>query len=424
MGIHEQDLGTLIRGARCTLRLTQGQLGQRVGYSASAISRIESGKMRLDPTAAPRFAKALNLSLDQLRGSTVPGRALIATVASTLTPDEEDALRRRGVLAGALATGMTAVVGAGPAAAATADLDDLLFRLPDADPAPLKNLLSEVVTARRHYTSARYAELGRVLPGLLATAEATREAAGGTARRQAAALLARGYVLAAELALKAHSDAAWVAADRALIAARSSGLPVPVGEASRVLAITMRRSSRCTSAVNLLHNQAAELDPANPRTAAVRTTLLLTAAYSAAAGSDRTTALSLLDEAEDETARHPEAPRGLFTVEATRTQVDLYRISVHNTLGTPDEGVMVADRLNVDHIPTAERRARAWTDIARMHHALGQGTETFAALRRVEQEAPQEVRRPALRALTTNLLYGPARIPGLREFAGRTGALV
>ncbi|KYG51275.1 MULTISPECIES: hypothetical protein [Streptomyces] len=134
--------------------------------------------------------------------------------------------------------------------------------------------------------------------------------------------------------------------------------------------------------------------------------------------------MSLLDEAEDETARRPEAPRGLFTVEATRTQVGLYRISVHNTLGTPDEGVMVADRLNVDHIPTAERRARAWTDIARMHRALSQGTETFTALRRVEQEAPQEARRPALRALTTNLLYRPARIPGLREFAGRTGALV
>ncbi|MFF1834171.1 hypothetical protein ACFVXE_08190 [Streptomyces sp. NPDC058231] len=49
--------------------------------------------------------------------------------------------------------------------------------------------------------------------------------------------------------------------------------------------------------------------------------------------------------------------------------------------------------------------------------------QTFAALRHVEQEAPQEVRRPALRALTSGLLYGPARVQGLREFAVRTGAV-
>ncbi|MEU8034636.1 hypothetical protein AB0C13_39850 [Streptomyces sp. NPDC049099] len=53
-----------------------------------------------------------------------------------------------------------------------------------------------------------------------------------------------------------------------------------------------------------------------------------------------------------------------------------------------------------------------------------EGKQTFAALRRVGQEAPQEVRRPALRALTAGLLYGPTRIEGVREFAARTGALV
>jgi hypothetical protein len=110
-------------------------------------------------------------------------------------------------------------------------------------------------------------------------------------------------------------------------------------------------------------------------------------------------------------------------VQATRAQVDVYRIGVFNALGTPDEGVKVAAGLEIGHMPTAERRARAWTDTARMWHALGNGPQTFASLRRVEQEAPQEVRRPALRALTSDLLYGSARVQGLREFAVRTGAL-
>ncbi|WP_051790735.1 hypothetical protein [Streptomyces sp. NRRL S-1022] len=154
----------------------------------------------------------------------------------------------------------------------------------------------------------------------------------------------------------------------------------------------------------------------------MRTTLLLTGAYSAATGRDRSTALALLEEAEQETERHPAVP-GLFTVEATRTQVDVYQIGVLNALSTPDEAVTVAARLNLARMPTAKRRARAWTDVARTWNALGDGSQTFAALRQVEREAPQEVRRPSLRALTAGLLYGPTRIEGVREFAAPTGAL-
>lgn len=422
-----KDLGALIRGARNALRLTQEQLGLMVGYSASAISRIEGNRMRPHPNVMPLIARVLVLPPVSSSGSAVPEASAIATVAIGWMPDEEDAVRRRDLLTGAVAAGATAIVGTGAGTAVAlpaVDLEDVLFRLPSAEPAPLADLVSRTAAARQAFTAAHYDDLGGALPGLLATADATKAAADGRARQQASAVLARAYVLAAELASKQHSDAAWVAADRALTAARASGMPVPVGEASRVLAITMRRSGRWSSAVDLLTREAAELDTADARTGAVRTTLLLTAAYSAATGQDRTTALALLDEAEEDAKRRPEAPNGLFTVEATHAQVDVYRIGVLNALGTPDEGVKIATDLNVDLMPTAERRARAWTDTARMWHALGDSQQTFASLRRVEQEAPQEVRRPALRALTSDLLYGPARVQGLREFAVRTGALV
>ncbi|MCP3816649.1 helix-turn-helix domain-containing protein [Streptomyces sp. A3M-1-3] len=418
----------VIRGARGAARLTQAQLGRTCGYSASAISRIEANKLRPEHSAMLLMAEVLGIPPERLCGSAVPHGPVVATVASERLSDEEDAVRRRELLAGALAAGATAMVGTGATSAAAvsgdsaASLEEALFRLPAADAVPLAVLTAQTVAARRTFQAARYSDLGHSLPGLLTAAEATRDAATGRARQQAAAVLARAYVLTAELATKQHSDAAWVAADRALIAARASGSPVPVGEASRVLAITMRRSGRWSSAVNLLTREAAELDPSRERTGAVRTTLLLTAAYSAASGGDRSTALALLDEAEEYAERLP-AVQGLFTVEATRAQVDVYRIGVLNALGTPDEGVKVVAGLNIGFMPTPERRARAWTDTARMWHALGNGQQTFAALRRVEQEAPQEVRRPALRALTSDLLYGPARVQGLREFAIRTGAL-
>ncbi|MFF8398381.1 helix-turn-helix domain-containing protein [Streptomyces sp. NPDC016172] len=424
MGQASAEIGALLRGARCAKRLTQAQVGEVCGYSASAVSRIESGRLRLDHLSLMRFAMFLEIPFDRLCASAVPDVVNVATVAGGCRSDEEDAVRRRELLTGVVAAGATAAVGSGPASAATPpdDLELSLFRLPQAAPMPLPRLVGQVAVARRDFCATEYTRLGNVLPGLIASAEATRDASAGRAREEASVALARAYVLAAELATKQHSDAAWVAADRALAAARSSGIPVAVGEASRVLAIAMRRSGRSTAAVHLLAKEAADLDANRDHTGAVRTTLLLTGAYSAAAGGDRSTAMSLLEEAEQEADRRPAVP-GLFTVEATRTQVDVYRIGALNMLGTPDEAVKVTARLDVSHLPTPERRARAWTDVARMWNALGDGRQTFAALRQVEQEAPQEVRRPALRALTAGLLYGPAQVEGLREFAARTGAL-
>ncbi|MEV6738633.1 helix-turn-helix transcriptional regulator [Streptomyces sp. NPDC051104] len=420
-----EEIGALLRGARCAARKTQAEVGKATGYSASAVSRIESGQMQVDYPTLLKFAAVLRIAPEQLRASAVSGMANVATVAGGCRSVEEDEVRRRNLLTGVVAAGATAVVGAGPAAAAAqpVDLDVALFRLPQAEPVPLPRLVAQIAAARRDFCATQYTRLGQTLPGLIASATATRDAASGRTREQADLALARSYVLAAELAAKQHSDAAWVAADRALAAARCSGIPVAVGEASRQLAIAMRRSGRSTAAVHLLTKEAADLDASRDHTGAVRTTLLLTGAYSAATGRDRTTALSLLEEAEEEAGRRTAVP-GLFTVEATRTQVDVYRIGVLNALGTPDEAVPVAARLNVDRMSTPERRARAWTDVARMWNALGDGKQTFAALRRVEQEAPQEVRRPALRALTAGLLYGPTRIEGVREFAARTGALV
>ncbi|MDQ8707503.1 helix-turn-helix transcriptional regulator [Streptomyces sp. LHD-70] len=421
------DIGAIIRGARCAARLTQTQLGQKCGYSASAISRIESNQLRLEHQRLLQLAVLLNIPPNRLTSTPVPATATIDTVERPA--DEEDAVRRRNLLTGAVAAGATAVVGASPAGAAPASadpaaaLEEALFRLPSAPPAPLTRLTQQTATARADYCAARYTALARALPDLIATATATRDSLSGREREQAGVIVARAYVLATELALKQHNEAAWVAADRALAAARAVGHPVPIGESSRVLAITMRRSGQCPAAVRLLRREATDLDPAQTQTGAVRTTLLLTAAYTAANGTDRNTALDLLDEAGEQTERHQDAVPGLFTVDATRAQVDAYRISVLNALGTPDEGVRIAQRLDIDHMSTAERRARAWTDTARMWHALGDGPQTLIALRHVEQEAPQEVRRPALRALTTDLLYAPARVPGVREFAIRTGAV-
>ncbi|MFG2119190.1 helix-turn-helix domain-containing protein [Streptomyces sp. NPDC048710] len=51
-------MGAVLRGACCARRLTQAKVGEACGYSVSAVSRIESGKLRLDDLDAVRCGPA------------------------------------------------------------------------------------------------------------------------------------------------------------------------------------------------------------------------------------------------------------------------------------------------------------------------------------------------------------------------------
>jgi hypothetical protein len=409
------------------------------------MSRVEAGTLRPTPETLLRIAEALDLPPQRLgivpvpaqrraSPSCSPAAGPAARVANgVMQAQQEVPVRRRELLAGMAGTAAAAIIPT-PAAAATASTsdDDLAAALeralyaPDAiGPAPAAVVEQHLAAARGDFTAARYGRLGQALPGLIGAAEAGRDASAGAARERAHSTVARAYVLATELAVKQHSDIAWVAADRALASARAGGSPVVIGEAARVLAITMRRSGRPAAAVDLLRRTAADLaDQRGAAPQAVAATLMFTAAYTAACDRRRSDALDLMAGADEAIRRLPaDTPAApLFTVDATAAQRDLYWIGVHNALGTPDEGVPYAARLTAVALPTAERRARLGTDTARMWHQLGDQRRTFTALRLVEQAAPEEARRPALRALTADLLYSPAPLPGVREFARRTGA--
>ncbi|SCF95477.1 hypothetical protein GA0115259_1055110 [Streptomyces sp. MnatMP-M17] len=101
----------------------------------------------------------------------------------------------------------------------------------------------------------------------------------------------------------------------------------------------------------------------------------------------------------------------------------MYRISSLTVLGTPDDAVPYARRVEPAQLANTERVARYLTDTARMWHQLGDGRRTFSALRSIEHTAPKEVHLPAIRTLTADLLYTPGSLPGRREFAVRTGAV-
>jgi DNA-binding XRE family transcriptional regulator len=427
--------------------LTQAKVGAELGYSPSGISRIESGELQPTWSVLVQFADLVGLPRAVLESHPGGGAAAVASVpgAGGVTErtslargsTEGDAVRRREFVAGALGVGAALAMGPGstPARAATEfgdpqdAIERALFQPEDAAPVRIETLVAQLGRGRADFRGARYVQLGDNLPGLISSATATRDAARGSMLDTAEAALARAYVLAAELAVKYHQGAAWAAADRALTAARASGDPVVLGEAARMLAITMRRAGRAQGATEFLIRTAQSLDAergdAPAEAVAVRASLLMTAGYSAAQAHQHGTAETLMDAAEETAARVPQDRQlPLFTVDASLAQVDLYQVGVATALGVPEQGVKYAARINPSRLPTRERRARYWTDTARMWHALGEERRAFGALRAIEQVAPEEVRRPGLRALTADLVYGPSGgAPEIVAFARRTGAL-
>jgi transcriptional regulator with XRE-family HTH domain len=63
MQLKSTELGKRLRERREELRITQEDLGVRVGRDQRAISEYESGKRRLSAIDMPVFAKALEVSM-------------------------------------------------------------------------------------------------------------------------------------------------------------------------------------------------------------------------------------------------------------------------------------------------------------------------------------------------------------------------
>jgi hypothetical protein len=100
---------------------------------------------------------------------------------------------------------------------------------------------------------------------------------------------------------------------------------------------------------------------------------------------------------------------------------------VHHALGEHARALRCARSVRVEQLPTAERRARFFVDVSRAQHAAANPVGAYHALLAAEHFAPEDVRRPSVRALTAELLYTPGAsgtATGLRVFAERTGALL
>jgi transcriptional regulator with XRE-family HTH domain len=94
--LRSAEIGARVAAARHQTGMTGSELGAAVGLRKDQISKIESGKRRLDVGELPGIAAALGVTVRYLVGqSERPGLAMAARLAVGAGPESTRAARRR-----------------------------------------------------------------------------------------------------------------------------------------------------------------------------------------------------------------------------------------------------------------------------------------------------------------------------------------
>ena len=413
--INTRDFGGLVKHIRIKRGWKQADLGQKAHYSASTISRLESGVR--PPTDIP-MARAIAEALE------IPGRVLAEILGVVSAPPakvfstadgrgEEDPVRRRTLLTAA---------GAAVPLHLLAALDDALTVIPAADrQMPGAEVAARLRAARTLFDAGRHPELIVSLTHLLAVAHT----ASHPDDRASYARLAACYNLATEALSKiGRHDASRLTADRSAIYADLSDSPLAAAAAARALSIVLRHTGNQAAAQRVTLAAASKVEAtglATSEQAAVFAQMLCTASYAAAQSGDRASALELIGFAE-RAARDLPLNESQQTFVVTPASVSLYKLGVLWSLGDAGAAVDIGSKLNPGQFATAERRSRLHTDMARAWWQWGKAERTATSLLSAFRESPAEVRdRPAIRSIADTLVAQHPRVTGVRELALAVG---
>jgi hypothetical protein len=297
------------------------------------------------------------------------------------------------------------------------------------DHAPdIRALTAAVGNVRQQYQDCHYAELIKYLPALLTRLHAASLALTGQAQSRAFALSADAHHVAAGLLLKLDDQGlAYLAADRSMRAAETSGDPVTVAASARIITHTLMSGGHLGTAITTASTQAARLDrdiPAHtPDSLSVYGALLLRGSIAAAQLGNRSAAHELLGEAEDAGERLGFDGNLRWTAFGP-TNAKIHRVNIAVTLGDAGTAVDVARRIDPTTITVTERKATLLVDTARAFLQWGKHDKAYIALRAAEKTAHEEVAgRPSVHRVIRDLLVTapPSIRRDVQEFAAQMG---
>ena len=342
-----------------------------------------------------------------------------------------DTMRRRTILGAGAGTLFAAALSDNPHT--TVPVPNLVealttHELPSPDgPIDLNALTMGVAAAKRDYQSCHYQRAAADLPPLLNRIRVACQQTGGDDRLRAYGLAADAYQVAGSVLLKQGDiSLAVLAADRSMNAADESGDPVSLAASARIVTHALMSSGHLRHATRMAIIAAERLErdhPLTPSSVSVLGALLLRGSLASARDDDRDTANELLSEADVLASRLGRDANERWTAFGP-TNVLLHRVSVAVSLGDAGRAIGCAQRVPLDKVGVAERRACLFVDVARALTQWGKPERAYQALLAAEQTAPEEIAtRPSVRQLVVDLIrITPASLyPDLRELANRIG---
>ena len=373
--------------------LSQVKLANLVGRSENWLSQIERGErpiQRLGPLA--ELAKVLEVPMTELIG-TEPKAAR--------DPAEQHAAVEQLRLA---LSGF--------------DFLSLLFQPGVAETAAepeLSRLRTDVARAWELVHASRYTELAPLLSSLLSVGERAARSAVGRVREEVFGLVAQTYqVVAAMMAKLGETDLAWVAADRAVMAAERAGDPLlAVAGVYRlaqafVAGWKLDQAERAASSDAL--GLAGRLNDGDPGVASLYGALNLVRAIVAARRGNAVTAWKAIAEAE-RAAQLLGADRNDFDTEFGPTNVQLHAVAVAVELGEASEALRRAGVVQAESL-SPERQARFLIDVARGYGQRRDSAGATGALLRATALTSEQVQyHPLVRELVRDLLRRRRRAP-------------
>ncbi|HZD01651.1 MAG TPA: helix-turn-helix transcriptional regulator [Actinomycetes bacterium] len=277
--------------------------------------------------------------------------------------------------------------------------------------------------------AARYADLGKLLPALIADLEAAARPRDSAGRQTAFLLLAEVYqATAAAMSKLRDLETAWVAGDRSISAAERGEDPGLAAAGAFRIAHALLSSGRLPEALRTALTAAAALEPdvahGSPELVALWGALNQVAAVIATRAGEEETARACLRKAEEAAERLP-SDRNDFHTEFGRANVALHAVSIAVELGDAGDALRRAGAIDVSTL-SAERQARFLLDVARAYAQRRKAAETVRTLEEAEALTPEHVRsHPMVREMVRDLLRRERRTvnPALRALAQRVGVL-
>ncbi|MDG4772841.1 helix-turn-helix domain-containing protein [Solwaraspora sp. WMMD792] len=385
-------IGRRVAQWRMRRRMTQQVFADRIGKSKSWVDKVERGIRKLDKVSViQHIAEVLHIDPAELLDEHEPSPASSSAIGGL------DKLK------------------ATLACHATFNSPPGILRQPKRG-----DVQRQIEHAWLTYGHGDYPQLLRILPNLLSGSQQSHALNPQTGTEP----LVQAYRLASSVLVKLdQAHLAWIAADRAIIAAgndRTLAATAALSLAQALRALDQNRLAFATALAAAQHIAQPPEDAESGEQASVHGALLLQAALAAASNSEPATVKELLRQAAKlarQIKDHESHQRHGFS----QTAVELTQVVAQASLGETRQALAQHEKMTRDrkwlHLP-AEHRAAYLLDITHVYMKIGNVQAAGRTLTEAHRTASAEVQHaPSNRALIAEIARCAPQFTGVERLA-------